>query len=259
MPRVTLVSLDAGATDADGDTLTYAASGLPAGLEHRHAGPVSSAAPSAFKPARAAPTTSVVTVTDVRPDATDTFSWTVTNTNRTGLRTDLGDRTDAEGDSHQPRRRRHRTPTATRSTYSASGLPGGISHQPATGVISGTLGSHQLGSYNTVITVSDGTLSDTDTFTWTVANTNRPPVFSTDLADRPTPRAARVSLDADASDPDGDSADLRRHRPARGPVHQPVDRRDLRHPGLRAPPAALQRHRHRVGRGSRDTDTSAGR
>ena len=31
-PRVTSISLDAGATDPDGDTLTYAASGLPAGL-----------------------------------------------------------------------------------------------------------------------------------------------------------------------------------------------------------------------------------
>ena len=31
-PRASLISLDAGATDADGDPLTYAATGLPAGL-----------------------------------------------------------------------------------------------------------------------------------------------------------------------------------------------------------------------------------
>ena len=31
-PRATLISLDADATDPDGDTLTYAATGLPAGL-----------------------------------------------------------------------------------------------------------------------------------------------------------------------------------------------------------------------------------
>jgi hypothetical protein len=38
----------------------------------------------------------------------------------------------------------------------------------ARAVVSGTLNATSSGSYNTVITVSDGTLTDTDSFSWTV-------------------------------------------------------------------------------------------
>src|SRR6185312_869321 len=69
-------------------------------------------------------------------------------------------------------------------TYSATGLPGGMAINSATGLISGTLSATSSGTYNTVITVSDGSLTATDSFTWTVTNVNRPPVFSTDFGNR---------------------------------------------------------------------------
>ncbi len=94
------------------------------------------------------------------------------------------DRTDAEGGSSSAATASTPTPpipTATPLTYSASGLPDGISINPSTGAISGTLSSASAGVHTVLVTVSDDTDTDTDSFTWTVTGTNRAPVFSTDL------------------------------------------------------------------------------
>ena len=93
---------------------------------------------------------------------------------------------------------------ARRSSTRATGLPSGITINSSTGVFSGTLSSTSSGSYNTVITVSDGTLTDTDSFTWTVTepSVNQPPVFSTEFTDRTDAEGAVISLDANATDPD---------------------------------------------------------
>src|SRR6185436_19350115 len=141
----------------------------------------------------------VITVSDGNLTATDSFTWTVTNTNQPPVfSTDFGNRTDAEGD----------TPTGLDAdatdvdgdtlTYSATGLPGGMAINSGTGLISGTLNATSSGTYSTVITVSDGTLTATDSFTWTVTNVNRPPVFSTDFGNR---------TDAEGDTPTGLDAD----------------------------------------------------
>src|SRR6185437_4621683 len=116
--------------------------------------------------------------------------------------TEFTDRTDAEGavinfDADAT------DPDGTILTYSATGLPGGIAINSSTGVVSGTLNATSSGGYNTVITVSDGTLTDTDAFTWTVTNVNQPPVFSTEFTDRTDAEGAVINFDADATDPDG--------------------------------------------------------
>jgi hypothetical protein len=81
--------------------------------------------------------------------------------------TNFGNRTDAEGavismDADAT------DPDGNVLTYSATGLPNGISINSSTGVISGALSATSSGTYNTVISVSDGSLSATDPFTWTV-------------------------------------------------------------------------------------------
>jgi CSLREA domain-containing protein len=83
--------------------------------------------------------------------------------------TDFGDRTDTEGaaisfDANAS------DPNADTLTYSATNLPDGIAINPNTGVVSGTLSSTSSGVYNVTLSVSDGSLSDTDTFTWTVVD-----------------------------------------------------------------------------------------
>jgi hypothetical protein len=78
-PEGTVISLDAGATDLDGDPLTYAATNLPPGLTINTA----SGLITGTIGATAAPGPYAVSIT-VRDgpttiDATDTFSWTVTD------------------------------------------------------------------------------------------------------------------------------------------------------------------------------------
>ena len=61
------------------------------------------------------------------------------------------------GCRHQPRRRRHPSRPGDTLTYRATNLPAGVSIAPSTGVISGTLTIASAGTYNVVVTVSDGT------------------------------------------------------------------------------------------------------
>ncbi len=77
--------------------------------------------------------------------------------------------------------------------FAARGLPAGLSINAATGIISGTIGfGAAAGSpYSVSVTVRDGAVVDaTDTFTWSVSDVNREPVFAQDLGDRSDPEGA---------------------------------------------------------------------
>ena len=55
-------------------------------------------------------------------------------------------------------------------TYSASGLPAGLSIDSGTGLITGSLAATPDGSYQVTVTASDGHLAQSQTFIWTVAH-----------------------------------------------------------------------------------------
>ncbi len=93
-------------------------------------------------------------------------------------------------------------------TYSATGLPGMLMIDPATGVISGTIdpGASQLngGVYSVTVTATDlAGLSTSQTFSWTV--TNPPPVAVNDVASTPEDFPVNINVLANDRDPDGDT------------------------------------------------------
>src|SRR6185436_16324679 len=53
-----------------------------------------------------------------------------------------------------------------------SGLPAGLTIDPATGLISGSLSSASAGTYQVTVTVSDGPATASHTFTWTITSAN---------------------------------------------------------------------------------------
>ena len=64
------------------------------------------------------------------------------------------------------------TPSVT-LTYSESGLPQGLTINPSTGLISGTIGwgaANTAGNFTPVVTVSDGTSNASEQIAWTVAS-----------------------------------------------------------------------------------------
>jgi len=79
-------------------------------------------------------------------------------------------------------------------TYSATGLPPPLAVNAATGAISGTL-TATAGAYPVTVTVSDGSLSASQSFTWTVTAPQTPFVdLAVTMVATPNPDPAGVSL-----------------------------------------------------------------
>ncbi len=93
-------------------------------------------------------------------------------------------------------------PDGNTLTYSVTGLPAALSVTSSTGIIAGTLTFTSAGTYSVTATVSDGVLTDSKTFTWTVTNVNRAPVL-TQPVNQTSAESATISLPLEATDPDG--------------------------------------------------------
>ena len=59
-------------------------------------------------------------------------------------------------------------------TFSASGLPAGLSIDPTSGVISGTIDPRAAGSYTVTVTAADDGAAAITTFSWVVGDTTPP-------------------------------------------------------------------------------------
>ncbi len=110
-----------------------------------------------------------------------TISITVTNQNRPPTITKLGVIKNVEVQTISRQVAAKDLDTDDNLTFSATGLPADLSIDPNTGQILGTLGYSTAGQYQVVITVSDGTDSDSTSFTWKIANT--PPANTWYLAE----------------------------------------------------------------------------
>ena len=91
-------------------------------------------------------------------------------------------------------------------SYSASGLPGGLSINPTTGLISGTVatGAALSGPAVVAVTVGDGTYSGSETLTWSLTPATAPaaPVV-TSMVVQSNPAGDAVSLQVEATDSAG--------------------------------------------------------
>lgn len=162
--RNTSVSLTLIGSDPNGTPVTFSASGLPPGLSiNANSGVISGTVT----------TTGTYTVTarvsDGSLSATRTFTWTVTapTTNQAPTLQQPPNQTSARNTAVSLTLIGS-DPNGTAVTYSASGLPPGLSVNANSGVISGTVTT--TGTYNVTARVSDGSLTASRTFTWTVTS-----------------------------------------------------------------------------------------
>jgi hypothetical protein len=187
------------ASDADGEPLTFTASGLPAGLAidgatGRIEGTLSYDAAGDHN----------VTAEVSDGEATDavTFTWRVTNVNRAPQVTTPEDRTDPEGvvvslDVSAV------DPDRDTLVYTAQGLPVGIRIDRDSGSISGTVGYETSGTHEVFLHVFDGADTTIVSFTWHILNTNRAPAL-VNPGEQRSVEGTDVTLALTGSDPDGD-------------------------------------------------------
>jgi hypothetical protein len=160
------VSLQIHATDSQsGQTLTYGATGLPAGLSINSSSGLISGTPTT-----SGPNSVTVTATDTTgANASAAFAWTINVATNKVTVTSPGNQSSRV--SRSLTLQIHATDSATGQTltYSATGLPTGLHITATTGAISGT--PTTLGTYSTKVTATDTTgASGSASFTWTVRN-----------------------------------------------------------------------------------------
>ena len=156
------VNLTIAASDPDvGDTLTFSASGLPAGLSINPGSGLISGTPGT-----AGVSNVTVTVTDGEDSASASFTWTLVAPNNAPTITNPGDQSGMTGQAVNLTIAASDPDVGDTLTFSASGLPAGLSINPSSGLISGTPTVQAVSSVT--VTVSDGEDSASTSFTWTL-------------------------------------------------------------------------------------------
>jgi len=158
-------SVQVRATDSAGAALTYSATGLPAGLSINSSTGLISGTPSTAG-------SSSVTVTakdSTGASGSATFTWTVSSSvNPTVTVTNPGSQTGAVGTAVSLQIHASDPNSGQTLTYTATGLPAGLSISSSSGLISGTPST--AGNSSVTVTATDGTgASGSATFTWTVS------------------------------------------------------------------------------------------
>ncbi|MDH3193295.1 MAG: Ig domain-containing protein, partial [Acidimicrobiia bacterium] len=158
-PEGANINLSAGATDANlGDTLVYAAVGLPSGLTIAPDTGLITGTVGAGAAASSPYSVSVTVTDDGTPvaSATDTFTWTITEQNQTPtFNQNLPDRADTEGTSISLSAAASDPDMGDTLGYSATNLPPGLTVDSGSGLISGTITYVASGSYAVTVTVTD--------------------------------------------------------------------------------------------------------
>jgi serine protease len=165
----TASSLQIQASDsASGTPLTYSATGLPAGLGINSNSGLISGTPTT-------PATDNVTVTatdNTGSHGSASFSWTINPSGNTVTVNNPGTQTNAAGTSVGLQINATDSASGTTLTYSATGLPAGLSINSRTGLISGR--SNSTNTYSVKVTVTDNTgAHGSASFSWTITKRHR--------------------------------------------------------------------------------------
>ncbi len=161
----TAASLQITATDsASGQTLTYSATGLPTGLSINSSTGLISGTPT---------TAGTYSVTVTAKDTTGatgsaSFTWAInTATGNTVTVTNPGSQTGTVGTAASLQITATDSASGQTLTYSATGLPTGLSINSSTGLISGT--PTTAGTYSVTVTAKDTTgATGSASFSWTI-------------------------------------------------------------------------------------------
>jgi len=193
------VNLDVSAAFNDidaGDVLAYTAAGLPGALTISAAGVISGT------PVNSDVGTHFITVTatdSANKKVSDTFILTITNTNDPPtVINPIPDRQATEDQfvSISVSGNFGDVDLGDSRTYSADGLPEGLTINPSSGVISGIPTNGAVGDNSITVTVQDRAGEQIqDTFTLTVVNTNDRPTVDTPIPDTPATEGSAFTLD----------------------------------------------------------------
>ena len=208
------VSLQVLASDTDGDTLTYSATGLPDGLFiNTSSGLISG--DIASEADTSSPYSVTVTVTDngiPNESANTSFTWSVDGINNAPSILPVSDKFNTVGDVVSLQMNAADLDLEDTLSYSAANLPAGLSIDPSSGLISGVIaaGADTSSPYTVLVTVTDNGSpqeSANTSFAWTVnaeGPSNNAPTL-TPIASQTNTVADSVSLQVIANDADGDA------------------------------------------------------
>ena len=193
-----VVSLQIVASDPEGQALSYAATNLPSGLSIN---PTSGLISGTTNSGGIGVNVTVSVSDNVNPPVNINFTWEVIN--EVPDLTTPATQTNTEGDVVSLQVVAS-DPEGQALNYGATNLPPGLSINPTSGLISGTIAANASASspYNVSLNVSDGLNSAGTNFTWNVnAPVNNPPVVSP-IANQTSIVGASVNLQVVATDTD---------------------------------------------------------
>ncbi len=154
------LALQLQASDPSGEPLTFTASGLPPGLTLTGSTGYIQGSPTTAGTYQVTATASDGTLTD-----SASFAWTIDAANSAPVLVNPGNGRNQVGQSVTLQLQASDA-QGQPLTFIASGLPPGLTLASSTGRITGTVTT--AGTYQVTATVSDGALSDSETFTWIV-------------------------------------------------------------------------------------------
>jgi VCBS repeat-containing protein len=174
-----------GSDTTSGATLSYTATGLPAGLKiNTSTGAITGTL--AAGAAALGPYAVTVTAQDGSASATQSFTW---NVNSPITITPPDDQTNHEGDAVSLSVSASDATSGATLTYGAIGLPAGLSINASTGAITGTItaGAAANGPFSVLLLAGDGTsgITTSPCSAFPSRVTDRAPPFSLDSPDRP--------------------------------------------------------------------------